>query len=66
MSKKITKDNLIATFPTVLAEDVHLGALASATATELVKLYEDSGGVMTGFKNGVSQNAEKLCQCAKN
>lgn len=42
MSKLVTVDNLLTTFPSALAEDKMQLALASVTATELVELYEDN------------------------
>lgn len=42
MSKFVTADNLLTTFPSSLAEDELKLALASVVATELVKLYEDN------------------------
>ncbi len=42
MSKYVTADNLITTFPSSLAEDKTQLALASVTAKELVELYEDN------------------------
>ena len=42
MSKLVTADNLLTTFPASLAEDEKQLALASVTAQELVELYEDN------------------------
>ena len=42
MSKLLTADNLLSTFPTVLSEDEKKLALASVTAQELVEMYEDN------------------------
>lgn len=42
MSKLVTADNLLIAFPSVLSEDKTKSALASATAAELAKLYEDN------------------------
>ncbi len=42
MSKLVSADNLLTAFPTALAEDEMKLALATVTATELVKLYEDN------------------------
>lgn len=42
MSKLMTVENLLSTFPGAMAEDEYQKALASVTAQELIELYEDN------------------------
>lgn len=59
MSKLITKEAVIATFPAALSEDKKQSALASTTADELVKLYEQNNLVALFVR--IEELDERMC-----